>query len=331
MRFSNTGLKKVVGANVALVALLFLTLSAYAGSVPNVFTSGTVAKSSEVNANFTYLGERSWDKSGSNLFYGGGKVVIAPHTYTGSMTDSFLTLSIQGNKSDGLGISILNSTDEGGIYLGDLNGYFQYGGTGQGFVPTLVGMVRYSSDYMTISPSINYYANSGSVPALIIGPAAAGCTSYNGWSCGTSVNRPLLGIANYNSMKIIVDKDGQLGIGQTTPAYPLHMGSGAYVTTGGVWTNASSREYKKDIQSLTSEDAMLAFNKLEPVSFKYKADDEHHIGFVAEDVPDLVATKDRKGLSPMDMVALLTKIVQEQQKTIAELSDRVKSLEHQTK
>ncbi|MBF0339228.1 MAG: tail fiber domain-containing protein [Nitrospirae bacterium] len=132
-------------------------------------------------------------------------------------------------------------------------------------------------------------------------------------------------------MKIIVDKDGQLGIGQTTPAYPLHMGSGAYVTTGGVWTNASSREYKKDIQSLTSEDAMLAFNKLEPVSFKYKADDEHHIGFVAEDVPDLVATKDRKGLSPMDMVALLTKIVQEQQKTIAELSDRVKSLEHQTK
>ncbi|MBF0338696.1 MAG: hypothetical protein HQL05_12805 [Nitrospirae bacterium] len=45
MRFSNTGLKKVVGVNVAIVALLFLTLSAYAGSVPNVFTSGTVAKS----------------------------------------------------------------------------------------------------------------------------------------------------------------------------------------------------------------------------------------------------------------------------------------------
>ncbi|WP_040334091.1 hypothetical protein [Candidatus Magnetobacterium casense] len=76
MRFSNTGLKKVVGVNVAIVALLFLTLSAYAGSVPNVFTSGTVAKSSEVNANFTYLGERCWDKSGGSLYYNGGNVGI---------------------------------------------------------------------------------------------------------------------------------------------------------------------------------------------------------------------------------------------------------------
>ncbi|MBF0607551.1 MAG: tail fiber domain-containing protein [Magnetococcales bacterium] len=124
---------------------------------------------------------------------------------------------------------------------------------------------------------------------------------------------------------------GYVGMGTVSPSYPLHMRAGAYVTEGGVWTNASSREYKKDIQSLTSEDAMLAFNKLEPVSFKYKSDDEQHIGFIAEDVPDIVATKDRKGLSPMDMVALLTKIVQEQQKTIVELSDRVKSLENQTK
>ncbi len=130
---------------------------------------------------------------------------------------------------------------------------------------------------------------------------------------------------------IVKNPSGYVGMGTVSPSYPLHMRAGAYVTEGGVWTNASSREYKKDIQSLTSEDAMLAFNKLEPVSFKYKSDDEQHIGFIAEDVPDIVATKDRKGLSPMDMVALLTKIVQEQQKTIVELSDRVKSLENQTK
>ena len=49
-----------------------------------------------------------------------------------------------------------------------------------------------------------------------------------------------------------------------------------------------------------------------------------------------MATKDRKGLSPMDVVAVLTKVVQdqktlleEQQRTITELSARVAELEKQ--
>lgn len=40
------------------------------------------------------------------------------------------------------------------------------------------------------------------------------------------------------------------------------------------------------------------------------------MGFIAEDVPELVATKDRKGMSPMDVVAVLTKVVKEQQEAI---------------
>jgi cell division protein FtsB len=35
-------------------------------------------------------------------------------------------------------------------------------------------------------------------------------------------------------------------------------------------------------------------------------------------VPDLVAMKDRKGLSAMDVVSILTRVVQEQQKKINE-------------
>jgi hypothetical protein len=48
-------------------------------------------------------------------------------------------------------------------------------------------------------------------------------------------------------------------------------------------------------------------------------------------VPSLVATKDRKGLSPMDIVAVLTKVVQEQQKTIDELSLKLNELEVEMK
>jgi len=57
---------------------------------------------------------------------------------------------------------------------------------------------------------------------------------------------------------------------------------------------------------------------LVPVTFKYKVGDEPHVGFIAEDVPDLVATKDRKGLSAMDIVAVLAKVVQQQQTQLAE-------------
>jgi hypothetical protein len=111
--------------------------------------------------------------------------------------------------------------------------------------------------------------------------------------------------------------DQKVGIGTRTPTHPLEMVSGAYVTTGGVWTNASSREYKENISDLSADKALQALKDINPVQFNYKANvDEKHLGFIAEDVPEIVATKDRKGLSPMDIAAVLTRVVQEQQKII---------------
>ena len=113
---------------------------------------------------------------------------------------------------------------------------------------------------------------------------------------------------------IRIDNSGNVGIGTTSPSYPLEMASGAHVTTGGVWTNASSREYKENIRDLSYDEATLALLSLKPSKFNYKVDkDDDYLGFIAEDVPDLVATKDRKGLSSMDIVAVLTKVVQQQQ------------------
>jgi hypothetical protein len=115
----------------------------------------------------------------------------------------------------------------------------------------------------------------------------------------------------------------------------LSMVNGASCTAGGVWTNASSRDLKENIEGLTVAEAQEAFRALSPVKYNYKADkEERHVGFIAEDVPPLVASKDRKSLSPMDVVAVLTKVVQEQQKTISdnqktisELKERVGKLE----
>jgi hypothetical protein len=128
-------------------------------------------------------------------------------------------------------------------------------------------------------------------------------------------------------LKIIHDGKIALG-GLATPTHPLHHANGAHLTTGGVWTNASSRALKQDIHDLDSKSAFAALDGLKPVEFAYKAEPgEHHVGFIAEDVPELVAEKGREGLSPMDVVAVLTKVVQEQQGQLAAQAERLKTLE----
>ena len=86
------------------------------------------------------------------------------------------------------------------------------------------------------------------------------------------------------------------------------------------------------------EEAVDVLDDLNPVKYNYKVDKEDgHLGFIAEDVPDLVASKDRKGMSPMDVVAILTKVLQEQQeivkghkRTINELQNRIAELERKS-
>ena len=121
---------------------------------------------------------------------------------------------------------------------------------------------------------------------------------------------------------------GNVGIGTDTPTHKLHLSGGAY-SDGATWVNASSRELKKDIAAVTTEAAMQTLENLQPVTFTYKEGDaDGHVGFIAEDVPELVATPDRKGLEAMDIAAVLTKVVQEQQKLLRELQAKIARLEN---
>jgi hypothetical protein len=130
-----------------------------------------------------------------------------------------------------------------------------------------------------------------------------------------------------NVERLRIAGNGNIGIGGvTTPSHPIEHTSGAHLTSGGAWINGSSRETKQDVSPLSAGEAMAAFADLEPVKFRYSTEvDEQYIGFIAEDVPELVATADRKGLSPMDVVAVMTKIVQEQQKVITRMEGELGS------
>ncbi|NBD35621.1 MAG: hypothetical protein GVY30_06440, partial [Chloroflexi bacterium] len=127
--------------------------------------------------------------------------------------------------------------------------------------------------------------------------------------------------ANWNQSMVIETSSGFLGYGygMTDPEYLIHLNGGAY-SDGASWVDASSREYKTEITPLTLEQAQEALAGLDSVTFKYKADEdgELHVGFIAEDVPELVATADRKGLSAMDIVGVLAKVVQDQQRQLTD-------------
>jgi hypothetical protein len=83
-------------------------------------------------------------------------------------------------------------------------------------------------------------------------------------------------------------------------------------------------EKKQNIVKLTPEEALAALADLEPVTFNYKQDDQaKHVGFIAEDAPELIASSDHAELDTTDIVAVLTRVVQLQQLKITELESRL--------
>ncbi len=139
-----------------------------------------------------------------------------------------------------------------------------------------------------------------------------------------AVNSFVISPSNKNANSLVI-KNGNIGMGVANPTSPLVLANGAKCTAGGVWTNASSRELKDNIESLALEKAQEALAGLQPVTYHYKAEpEEQQVGFIAEDVPHLVATNSRQELSPMDVVAVLTKVVQDQQTRLDAQAEQLK-------
>jgi hypothetical protein len=132
--------------------------------------------------------------------------------------------------------------------------------------------------------------------------------------------------------QFIIKNNGYIGVVKPTPTvstYAMQLGNAnnAYLSGGGVWTNGSSRKTKENIEPLTSQIARNTLNDLYPVTFKYKVSRHSNAGFIAEDVPNIIAMPDRKSLSSMDIIAILTKVSQDQQQAIEIQSERIKKIQ----
>jgi hypothetical protein len=95
----------------------------------------------------------------------------------------------------------------------------------------------------------------------------------------------------------------------------------------------SSQEIKQDIEKLSKEEANDLITKLEPVKFSFKGDLEKNkkMGFIAENVPDIVSSKEHKHVKIMEIVSAMTKVVQEQQKTIETMAKEINALKKKIK
>ncbi len=173
---------------------------------------------------------------------------------------------------------------------------------------------------LEVNGSVQIHDRNSSVAGLII-------TQSSGDSGYIMHNRAsTLTIGAGSIDRITVDRDGNVGIGVSRPQHPLELASGAHVTAGGVWTNRSSRDGKTAIEVLSDAEARAAVMALEPVSFEYRAEQgERYVGFIAEDVPALLAAGDGRSLSAMDVVAALTRVVQEQQRRIERLEAELRA------
>jgi hypothetical protein len=171
---------------------------------------------------------------------------------------------------------------------------------------------------LEVNGSIQIHDQNSSVAGLMI-TQASGDTGYIMHNRASTLT---IGAGSID--RITIDRDGNIGFAVARPSHPLEMASGAHVTAGGVWTNRSSRQSKENIAALSPDAATAAVMGLQPVTFSYVVEEgEDYVGFIAQDVPSLLASADRESLSAMDIVAALTKVVQEQQRRIDELEARL--------
>jgi hypothetical protein len=253
---------------------------------------------------------RSWDIGGSSTSFFINNATAGTNAFTilsGAPNNSFYItatgrVGIGGIPTTGAFTVFGGATTDVAVSLGPdaINGpAFNFGYTGASFASTSVG-------FFNIRPDVN----------------------------ATAPN-PSIRFMTNDTQRMILDRDGQLGLGAVAgfdPAHPIHHTNGAHLSSTGSWNIASSRKHKTDVQDLEIDSAARALVLLRPVTFRHETTpDDLQAGFIAEDVPELVATPDRTSLSPMDIVAVLTRVVQEQQRTISDLQDRLTRVEAEPK
>jgi len=279
---------------------------------PNSFNSGTTISSSAVNSNFSTLWAND-QAMNSQLFW---SVVTGGINFSGGNIGIGCTPGWQGHIK-GLGqatAAIADAGNKGGTLL------ISDSGTGPGNGGCLLFGDTYSGDN-------KFFA---AIKGLV----------YDGTSNTTGdlafSTRLLVGDAALTE-RMRITRTGNVGIGTgtSTPSNLLTMetsGGGYYSASDHQWHNGSSVRIKQDVAP-NKMDVLGILDGLEVFNYRYRSEVEtdpaapYHIGFVAEEAPELLTGKGRDSMAIGDCIGFLLGVVKEQQKTIDSLSARLEALE----
>jgi hypothetical protein len=185
----------------------------------------------------------------------------------------------------------------------------------------------------------NIYASGGWARAIVKYQDSSEVDYFHlgGFGDGQSLDYVYLGPA-WNNNYQVWESNGDVGIGTSSPSHPLEMGSGAHVTTGGVWTDASDIKLKTNINYIYPyglEDIM----NLKPTMFDYKNGEKNSLGFIAQDIyeiiPEAISStiddngNETMGVKMVSITATLTKAIQEQQAIIESQATEIEQLKSQ--
>jgi hypothetical protein len=137
----------------------------------------------------------------------------------------------------------------------------------------------------------------------------------------------LLQTAGTSQVTILRDS-GNVGIGTTTPEAKLQLIGNAKFEGTVVHSNspqvAASRVQKENIVDFDSQEAADLLKALHPVKFTHRADpgQQPQAGFLAEDIPSLVASTDGQAVRMMEIIAILTQNLKNHEQTIATLTQQ---------